>query len=280
MRLLAIDTSERYFSIAILDSGTLVAQISSRDAPNRDQTELDCKLKAGQMSPSASKPAASLSPGVAVRLFPMMQALFKRTGLSVNEIELLAVATGPGMFTGLRSGVVAAKTLAYGLGVPLVAVNTLEVLAWQAAQEINKDRAFASMNLRVLPVVNAQRQQLFAGFYQVNRDRSLSTENCQGDKSPFGSFELKQISDDKIMDRAAWLNSLESGDWVTGTGLIPLIENPLLAQTNGVAIVTQESWPVQASAVGAIAWRDFLLGRRDNMWTLEPFYFRPSYAEE
>ncbi len=68
----------------------------------------------------------------AARLFPVIRAVLDSASFEQQELNGIAVSIGPGSFTGLRIGLSAAKGLALGLGIPLVAVPTLQVLASQA----------------------------------------------------------------------------------------------------------------------------------------------------
>ena len=62
-------------------------------------------------------------------LMPMVEAAFAATGLTVQDMDRIAVVTGPGSFTGVRIGVSTAKGLAHGAGKPCVAVDALEAMA-------------------------------------------------------------------------------------------------------------------------------------------------------
>lgn len=62
-------------------------------------------------------------------LMPMVEAAFAATGLTVQDVDRIAVVTGPGSFTGVRIGVSTAKGLAHGAGKPCVAVDALEAMA-------------------------------------------------------------------------------------------------------------------------------------------------------
>ena len=64
-----------------------------------------------------------------VKLMPMIDTLFKDTGKTIGEVNLIGVITGPGSFTGLRIGVATAKALAYSIQAPIVGINTLDFLA-------------------------------------------------------------------------------------------------------------------------------------------------------
>ncbi len=66
------------------------------------------------------------------KLFSLIQNLLEGVGLTLQQVEGLALAAGPGSFTGLRIAAATAKTLAWSLGLPLYAAGTLECLAWGA----------------------------------------------------------------------------------------------------------------------------------------------------
>ncbi len=67
-------------------------------------------------------------------LLPMAENLLKGCAVSLGEVDLIAVARGPGSFTGVRIGVATAKGLSWGLDKPCCGVSTLEAMAWQASR--------------------------------------------------------------------------------------------------------------------------------------------------
>ncbi|MGN1079159.1 MAG: tRNA (adenosine(37)-N6)-threonylcarbamoyltransferase complex dimerization subunit type 1 TsaB [Alphaproteobacteria bacterium] len=69
--------------------------------------------------------------GQAERLLPMVQDVLKRAGAGFEEIEAVAVTTGPGSFTGVRVGLAAADGIALAAGLPMIGVSVLETLAWK-----------------------------------------------------------------------------------------------------------------------------------------------------
>ncbi len=105
MLLLAVDTSTRAGSIAVLRDGRLL----------------------GVRTSNASQPHAS-------GLFVDLQALLDELAISLETFDLFAVASGPGSFTGLRIGLTAAKAWAEAFNRPLVAVSSLEAIAFQSLQ--------------------------------------------------------------------------------------------------------------------------------------------------
>jgi tRNA threonylcarbamoyladenosine biosynthesis protein TsaB len=263
LRILALDTSERQFSVAALEGDLMLAEIVANNIPQ----ELSSGLLKQQVSSgtTADRPASS---SVAVQLFPMIWAVFNQIGWKFSEVELLAVAKGPGSFTGLRSGIVAAKTLAFAAGIPLVAVNTLQALAFQLAtklalQHVNPDSSHSVDWKKVQCVVNAQRRQLYVAKYEF--------------KTETGQIEMKEIESNQIMERGQWMRQLEPNQWLVGTGLTPLLTE---LANRPVAVAPQSEWNCRASSVGQIAWKAYQTGIRDDLWKLEPLYFRPSYADE
>lgn len=79
---------------------------------------------------------------------------------SIKKPDAVAVSSGPGSYTGLRIGVSTAKGLCYGFGIPLISVNTLELMAYAAIQNIeNKDNTF------FCPMIDARRMEVYNGFY-------------------------------------------------------------------------------------------------------------------
>ena len=146
MFVLAIDTSHTTLSVALVDDKKTLAEIV--ESTKNDHSK---------------------------RLMPAIESLFKQVNRSPKELDLIAVAEGPGSYTGVRIGVTVAKTLAWTLSKPLVGVSSLEILA----RNINEDAY-------VVPLFDARRQTVFAGVYQ----------GASGDVViPDGHYELVQLLD-------------------------------------------------------------------------------------
>ena len=86
-----------------------------------------------------------------VTLMPMATALLAGCGVDLKQVELIAVAAGPGSFTGLRIGVAAAKGLAWTCHTPCAPCSTLESMAWNLAHT----------GMEVCAVMDARRQQVY-----------------------------------------------------------------------------------------------------------------------
>jgi tRNA threonylcarbamoyladenosine biosynthesis protein TsaB len=89
-----------------------------------------------------------------------IQQLVTETGILLKNIDAIAVTAGPGSYTGLRVGMASAKGLCYALGKPLITLNTLEVMAAAAIQQL-KDVE----NCLFCPMIDARRMEVFTATY-------------------------------------------------------------------------------------------------------------------
>jgi len=131
MLILAVDTSTKAGSVAVLSDGALLGVRAS----------------------------CTTAPHVA-GLFVDLQGLLEKLGISITAFELFAVAAGPGSFTGLRIGLTAVKAWAEAFSRPVVAVSSLEAIAFQA-QRLRDLQTGAA----VAAVQDARRGQVFGRVY-------------------------------------------------------------------------------------------------------------------
>ena len=220
MRILAIETVETTGTLAALDDERVVAERA--------------------LDPSR-RSAQSLAPGI--------DALLSEVGWHANDVELVAVANGPGSFTGLRIGVTTAKVFAYAIGCQVVGVHTLRAIAERVPSDID----------RFAVVLDAQRGELFVADFRRSID---------------GHLEGHETT--RVVNRDECIAGLTSGDVVTGPGLAK-IEGPL---PSGVLALDADLWPPTASAVGKVGWQLFAAGERISPFDLVPQYFRRTAAEE
>ena len=128
MLILGIETSGTRGSIALFQNGACLAEAELEAAPRRHAQTLVTEIR----------------------------DLFSQQGLRIPAIEAVAVSVGPGSFTGLRVGVVCAKTLAFATGARLAAVDTPEAIAANSPPDVKM----------VHVITDAQRGDLFAGTYR------------------------------------------------------------------------------------------------------------------
>jgi tRNA threonylcarbamoyladenosine biosynthesis protein TsaB len=94
----------------------------------------------------------------AERLHVFIDEIIKEAGITFQELSAIAVSQGPGSYTGLRIGVSAAKGLCFALDIPLIAVDTLQVLASQAN---------VSSGL-IIPMLDARRMEVYSAIFTSN----------------------------------------------------------------------------------------------------------------
>ena len=112
-----------------------------------------------------------------VTLMPMCEDMLKNCGIKLEEVDVIAVAAGPGSFTGLRIGVSAAKGLGWALDKPCAKVSTLEAMAWNLSM----------LPGDICPVMDARRSQVYnARFFsdgetitRLTPDRAISLEELR-----------------------------------------------------------------------------------------------------
>ncbi|MBC1546955.1 tRNA (adenosine(37)-N6)-threonylcarbamoyltransferase complex dimerization subunit type 1 TsaB [Listeria sp. FSL L7-1435] len=93
-----------------------------------------------------------------VRLLPAIAALMEECGVKSVDLEKIAVAKGPGSYTGLRIGVTVAKTMAWDAGIPIVGISSLALLAENGLYFSGK----------VVALMDARRGNVYAGVYQAS----------------------------------------------------------------------------------------------------------------
>ena len=108
-------------------------------------------------------------------LLPMTEELLAHCGLNVSDLDLIAVAAGPGSFTGLRIGVATAKGLAWAAELPCAGCSTLEAMSWNLA---GFDGALcAAMDARRHQVYNARFRAENGRIVRLTEDRAISLED-------------------------------------------------------------------------------------------------------
>jgi tRNA threonylcarbamoyladenosine biosynthesis protein TsaB len=181
-------------------------------------------------------------------LAPTVADLLQGQGWRARDLDGVIVGRGPGSYTGLRVGLMSARTLAYATGCALLAVDTFAALAFQVPTEVE----------RVDVLADAQQDRVyFQPFVRVEG----------GWRPPAGPAVIRV---------ADWLAQRESSAAVTGPGLVKW-QGQLPPE---IPRVPAEAWHPRPESLLRLGLARFRAGERDDLWTVEPLYLRASSAEE
>lgn len=181
-------------------------------------------------------------------LAPATASLLAEQGWRPRDLQAVLVSRGPGSYTGLRVGLMSAKTFSYAAGCALIAVDTFAALALQTPPSVS----------RVDVLADAQQDKVYVQSFL----RSAA--------------EWRESSSLAIRSIADWLIAREASASVTGPGLHKWAER-LPAE---LPQLEASLWDPQPLSLLRIGLARYLVGERDDPWTLEPLYLRPSSAEE
>lgn len=224
MRILGLDSATNVASVAVVEDEKLLAEMTFNTQKTHSQ-----------------------------RLMPMLAWMLKETQLELEDLDGLAVAVGPGSFTGLRIGLATIKALAYVHDLPILAVPTLDGLAanLEGTQGL------------VCPILNARKGEVYAALYRWN-----------------GSYQEKiqgywAISPEELIVRLA---SYQEPITFVGDG-IPIYGEQLLRELPQGRLAAGTHSLCRASQIARLGLKKLLAGEVSDYFTLEPFYIRESEAE-
>ena len=129
MKILAIDTSSKRCSVAILEDSNILINLYNDDEKTHS-----------------------------VKLMPMVEEAFQKTNLTLEDIQLLACCVGPGSFKGLRVGIATIKAFADVTNIPVVGISSLESLAYNVKEKV------ASSSL-ICSLIDAKNENVYCGLY-------------------------------------------------------------------------------------------------------------------
>ena len=179
-------------------------------------------------------------------LAPALDGLLREQGWKARELDAVFVGRGPGSYTGLRVGIMSAKTIAYATGCTLLGIESFAVLAHQAPCEADR--------LDVL--ADAQQGKVY-----------LQSFRCTD-----GQWKATTVL--RIVHLDDWLAEREANSWVGGPGAAQYQSR----LPESIRIVV-DSDP-RAESLLALGLRRYRAGERDDPYKVEPLYLRPSAAEE
>lgn len=237
MKVLAIETSTMLGGISLLDdSSGLIAEV-----------RLNVKSTHSE------------------RLMPEIDHVMKQSGLELSDIDVFSVSIGPGSFTGLRIGLSTAKGFSFATGKPIVAVPTLEALAWN----------LPFCRYPVCTMLDARKKEVYAalflwegnGFVRLIGEMSVNVDMLMEEvKRIIGSGKGEgEILDDKIL--------------FIGEGALLYKEKIVEAAKEKATFPSLEKMIPSPANIASIGVQKALRGEFSDPISLVPFYIRRSEAE-
>ena len=224
MKILAYETSAKAASVALMEKGKLLGEAYQNTGLTHSQT-----------------------------LMVMAEDLLKTCNLTPKDVEAVAVAAGPGSFTGVRIGVAAAKGFAWGGELPCYGVSTLEAMA----------RNLGAYQGYVVPAMDARRSQVYTAIFYVEK----------------GTFtrvaEDMAISLEELKEK---IKNFQEPVFLVGDGAL-LCYNTLLEEVPGLVLPPEHRMHQRAAGVALAAQVMMDAGEPGNGAELTPNYLRLSQAE-
>ena len=173
MKILGIDTSSKRCTVCILEDNNVIIELHSDDEKTHSQT-----------------------------LMPLIDEMFKKTDLSLKDIDMLACCVGPGSFTGVRIGISTAKAFADVYNFKTFGVSSLEGLAYNIKEEISllhtssaaktgsspenskdcKDYTNQNISLIICSLIDAKNENVYYGLFNENYNKIEELSTCSIDE--------------------------------------------------------------------------------------------------
>ena len=224
MKILAFETSAKAASVALMENGKLLGESYQNTGLTHSQT-----------------------------LMVMAEDLLKACNLTAGDVEAVAVAAGPGSFTGIRIGVAAAKGFAWGAELPCYGVSTLEAMA----------RNLGAYQGYVVPAMDARRNQVYTAIFHAEKGILSRVEEDM-------AISLAELGEK--------IKNFEEPVFLVGDGAL-LCYNTLLEEIPGLVLTPEHRMHQRAAGVALAAEVMADAGNPGNGAELTPNYLRLSQAE-
>lgn len=232
MKILALDSSGLVASVALLENDNLVAEFTVNNKKTHSQT-----------------------------LLPMLDEVVKAAGIELDTVDAIAIAAGPGSFTGLRIGAATVKGLSLALDKPIIPVPTLEGLAYN----------FWGSDRLICPIMDARRNQVYTGIYAFESGNMKVLE-------PQMAVDIEVIAE-KLCRYGRNVVFLGDGVPVFRQKLESGLLKQLTAAGNQFAFAPAHVNKQRAGAVGTLALQYIREGRTETADEHQPEYLRMAQAE-
>jgi len=218
--LILIETAASMLSTAIVKDGSII-----------------CSLESSEPRSQASLTA------------PFIKQMLDQSGLKAADCDAVCVSMGPGSYTGLRVGVSTAKGIAFGAGIPLIGIGTLDILARQGMEEGMADGCEF-----IVPVIDARRMEVYTAVY-----------NSKGQR-------ITEVAP-RIIDKDSFAAEVGSGSVLFIGDAADKCREPL--QREGARFF--QTFP-KASAMAGLAAEAYEKKRFEDVAYFEPFYLKDFIA--
>ena len=193
-------------------------------------------------------------------LLPLVDAVLTDSRTGWADLTAVAVSIGPGAFTSLRIGVATVKGLCFGDETPVLAISTLEALAWGARDSISGDSALGPL----LPMLDARRGEVYAAAY---KEPAPSGRGWDTILAP-GVFRAEEIA-----------RALPEGGCLVGEGAVVVAEALEALCPGRFDRLSGIAARPEAKAVGELGWQALQAGEQVTASGLVPRYVRRAEAE-
>lgn len=178
--------------------------------------------------------------------------------INLQQLDAVAVSSGPGSYTGLRVAFATAKGLCYALKIPLIAVNTLQIMALAASQSFKKitdpEESINQSTTLLCPMIDARRMEVFTAVFTPDLTEVIPAHNL-------------------ILQADSFSDMLKSRKVVfSGNGNIKF--QSLLKHSNAVFLNVN----VEAQHLVKLAYNEWLKGKFQDLAYSEPFYGKEFYS--
>ena len=224
MLILAFETSAKAASVALTENGKLLGESYQNTGLTHSQT-----------------------------LMVMAEDLLKQCGKAVSDLTAVAVAEGPGSFTGVRIGVAAAKGMAWGAELPCYGISTLEAMTV----------SLGAYQGYICPCMDARRNQVYNALFYVNQGK------------------LERVKEDRaiaLSDLSEELKALEGPIFLVGDGSV-LTHKTLSNEIPALILPPEHRMHQRAVGVALLAEAKAQAGESGDAAALQPNYLRLSQAE-
>ena len=203
-----------------------------------------------------------------VQLAPTVTEILKRSGFEITDLQALAVALGPGSFTGLRVGIAFIKGLALACHLPLFGIPTLDIVA--AAQPLKQDPAYP---VYMAAVLQAGRGRLAIGWYQAE-GMEKRTRRCSA--LPFYKQHWRCTGELQLLTSGDLVKKIQTESTSTGPILVcGELDSETRSLLEASAVLASPARSLRRSSyLAELAWERWQAGRVDDPATLTPIYLR------